>query len=195
MVRLVRRSATFRHQNFPGLAASSRAKIRAPAGLRCAPSFRCGPPLRSAFHPRDESQSTGEIIMQQLAKFLAATGRRLRILGSVIYHFFRKGKLGLKLPSRSRSSSTSNSRSRPTGTDDDAFGAASAAPSQCEGCWPTDLGRYPLAFFCRASSRNSRTASSSRSKWWTSDCPVEPILPHRRARKGSPNRVSEISIA
>lgn len=35
--------------------------------------------------------------MQQLARFLAATGRRLRILGSVICHFFRKGKLGLKI--------------------------------------------------------------------------------------------------
>ncbi|MBO9126405.1 MULTISPECIES: hypothetical protein [Rhizobium] len=35
--------------------------------------------------------------MQQLAKFLADTGRRLRNLGKVISHFFRKGKLGLKL--------------------------------------------------------------------------------------------------
>ncbi|MBB3303272.1 hypothetical protein FHT72_006923 [Rhizobium sp. BK077] len=35
--------------------------------------------------------------MQQLAQFLAATGRRLRNLGKVICHFFRKGKLGLKL--------------------------------------------------------------------------------------------------
>lgn len=35
--------------------------------------------------------------MQQLAKYLAATGRRLRILGNVICHFFRKGKLGLKI--------------------------------------------------------------------------------------------------
>ncbi|AXA43665.1 MULTISPECIES: hypothetical protein [Rhizobium] len=35
--------------------------------------------------------------MQQLAQFLAATGRRLRVLGKVICHFFRKGKLGLKL--------------------------------------------------------------------------------------------------
>ncbi|MCD2180341.1 hypothetical protein [Rhizobium sp. C1] len=35
--------------------------------------------------------------MQQLAQFLAATGRRLRILGKVLSHFFRKGKLGLKL--------------------------------------------------------------------------------------------------
>ena len=30
--------------------------------------------------------------MQQLAQFLAATGRRLRALGKVISHFFRKGK-------------------------------------------------------------------------------------------------------
>ncbi|MCZ7976320.1 hypothetical protein OLP54_14070 [Agrobacterium sp. MAFF310724] len=35
--------------------------------------------------------------MQQLAKFLAATGRRLGSLAKVICHFFRKGKLGLKL--------------------------------------------------------------------------------------------------
>ena len=35
--------------------------------------------------------------MQQLAQFLAATGRRLGTLGKVISHFFRKGKLGLKL--------------------------------------------------------------------------------------------------
>lgn len=35
--------------------------------------------------------------MRQLTQFLAATGRRLRALGKVISHFFRKGKLGLKL--------------------------------------------------------------------------------------------------
>ncbi|MBX4899722.1 MULTISPECIES: hypothetical protein [Rhizobium] len=35
--------------------------------------------------------------MQQLAKFLAATGRRLCTLCKVICHFFREGKLGLKL--------------------------------------------------------------------------------------------------
>lgn len=35
--------------------------------------------------------------MQQLAKFLTTTGRRLRILGNVIGHFVRKGKLGLKV--------------------------------------------------------------------------------------------------
>ncbi|WP_187152410.1 hypothetical protein [Allorhizobium ampelinum] len=35
--------------------------------------------------------------MQQLAQFLNRTGRRLRTLGKVIVHFFRKGKLGLKL--------------------------------------------------------------------------------------------------
>ena len=35
--------------------------------------------------------------MRQLAKFLTATGRRLRTLGKVAAHFFRKGKLGLKL--------------------------------------------------------------------------------------------------
>lgn len=35
--------------------------------------------------------------MQQLAQFLAATGRRLSTLGKVLSHFFRKGKLGLKL--------------------------------------------------------------------------------------------------
>lgn len=35
--------------------------------------------------------------MRQLAKYLAATGRCLRILGNVICHFFRKRKLGLKI--------------------------------------------------------------------------------------------------
>ncbi|MCQ4632734.1 hypothetical protein GB927_022015 [Shinella sp. CPCC 100929] len=35
--------------------------------------------------------------MQRLAQYLAATGRQLRSLGKVICHFFRKGKLGLKL--------------------------------------------------------------------------------------------------
>lgn len=35
--------------------------------------------------------------MQRLAQFLAATGRQLRALGKVICHFFRNGKLGLKL--------------------------------------------------------------------------------------------------
>lgn len=35
--------------------------------------------------------------MQQLAKFLTATGRRLRTLAKVIGHLFRKGKLGLKV--------------------------------------------------------------------------------------------------
>ncbi len=35
--------------------------------------------------------------MQQLAKYLTATGRRLRTLAKVICHFFRKGKLGLKI--------------------------------------------------------------------------------------------------
>lgn len=35
--------------------------------------------------------------MQQLAKFLQATGRRLHILAKVICHFFRKGKLGMKI--------------------------------------------------------------------------------------------------
>ncbi len=36
--------------------------------------------------------------MQQLAKYLQRTGRRLRTLGKVAQHLFRKGKLGLKLP-------------------------------------------------------------------------------------------------
>jgi hypothetical protein len=35
--------------------------------------------------------------MQQLAKFLHATGRRLRSLAKVVSHFFRKGKLGMKI--------------------------------------------------------------------------------------------------
>lgn len=36
-------------------------------------------------------------IMRQLAQFLVATGRRPRALGKVVSHFFRRGKLGLKL--------------------------------------------------------------------------------------------------
>lgn len=35
--------------------------------------------------------------MQQLAKFLTATGRRLRTLAKVVCHLFRKGKLGMKI--------------------------------------------------------------------------------------------------
>lgn len=35
--------------------------------------------------------------MRQLAKFLAATSRRLSALTRVLRHFFRKGKLGLRL--------------------------------------------------------------------------------------------------
>lgn len=35
--------------------------------------------------------------MQQLAKFLHATGRRLRTLAKVICHYFREGKLGIKI--------------------------------------------------------------------------------------------------
>lgn len=35
--------------------------------------------------------------MQQLAKFLTATGRRLRSLAKVVSHLFRKGKLGMKI--------------------------------------------------------------------------------------------------
>ena len=35
--------------------------------------------------------------MRQLAKFLIATGRRLRALCRIAAHFFRKGKLGLKI--------------------------------------------------------------------------------------------------
>ncbi|NRP90527.1 hypothetical protein SAMN02927900_05510 [Rhizobium mongolense subsp. loessense] len=35
--------------------------------------------------------------MHQLAKFLSATGRRLRTLGKIVSHLFRNGKLGLKI--------------------------------------------------------------------------------------------------
>ncbi|MBO0134298.1 hypothetical protein [Agrobacterium burrii] len=35
--------------------------------------------------------------MKRLAQFLAATGCRLRVLAKVICHFFRGGKLALKL--------------------------------------------------------------------------------------------------
>ena len=52
---------------------------------------------RPAADPCDVRNRQGETIMQRLAQFLAATGRQLRNLGKVICHFFRKGKLGLKL--------------------------------------------------------------------------------------------------
>ncbi|UIJ82363.1 hypothetical protein [Rhizobium leguminosarum] len=35
--------------------------------------------------------------MKRLAQFPTTTGRRLRTLGKVICHFFRKGKVGHKL--------------------------------------------------------------------------------------------------
>lgn len=54
--------------------------------------------------------------MQQLAQFLTATGRRLRTLGKVICHYFRKGKLGLKLAIKIPFFVRSRRRSRPTGT-------------------------------------------------------------------------------
>ncbi|MEH2683271.1 hypothetical protein DXU02_35340 [Rhizobium leguminosarum] len=53
--------------------------------------------VRHAAYPRDIRISKGENTVQQLAQFLTATGRRLRTLGKVICHYFRKGKLGLKL--------------------------------------------------------------------------------------------------
>ncbi|MGO7345359.1 hypothetical protein ACC713_34515 [Rhizobium johnstonii] len=73
-------------------------KIQAPADPP-PPLGLSGSPLlvRHAAHPRDVRISKGENTVQQLAQFLAATGRRLRVLGKVICHFFRKGKLGLKL--------------------------------------------------------------------------------------------------
>jgi hypothetical protein len=57
----------------------------------------CVPPFRSALYPRDDRISTRRSSCNSSLKFLAATGRRLRALGKVISHFFRKGKLGLKL--------------------------------------------------------------------------------------------------
>ncbi|NTA84177.1 hypothetical protein G6L13_27250 [Agrobacterium tumefaciens] len=38
--------------------------------------------------------------MHQLAKFLSTTGRRLRTLGKVVSHLFRRGKLGLKIAAK-----------------------------------------------------------------------------------------------
>jgi hypothetical protein len=52
---------------------------------------------RPAADPCDVRNRQGETTMQRLAQFLAATGRKLSSLGKVIGHFFRKGKLGLKL--------------------------------------------------------------------------------------------------
>jgi hypothetical protein len=73
------------------------AKFYDPQVLRCAaavpvqPSFpiRNSSPRRNAIDRRNR--------MQQLAKFLQATGRRLQILAKVICHFFRKGRLGMKI--------------------------------------------------------------------------------------------------
>lgn len=64
--------------------------------MRCGP-FGCSTPFRAAAYPRNDTLSKGVNIMRQLAQFLTATGRRLRALGKVAGHFFRKGKLGLKL--------------------------------------------------------------------------------------------------
>lgn len=57
--------------------------------------------------------------MQQLAKFLKATGRRLRILAKVICHFLRNGKLGLKIAIKIPFSWRSKSTSKPIGPDGD----------------------------------------------------------------------------
>ncbi len=66
--------------------------------------------------------------MRQLAKFLSATGRRLRALGKVVSHFFRKGKLGLKLAVKIPFF-IDMLRSRPIGTGvNDTPRAASVAP-------------------------------------------------------------------
>jgi hypothetical protein len=98
MLQPFRRAATCRRQNFPRLRLLALSKIQAPASpphpLR---PCRCSTPHRAAVYPRNDSLSKGENIMRQLAKFLTATGRRLHALGEVISHFFRKGKLGLKL--------------------------------------------------------------------------------------------------
>lgn len=53
-------------------------------------------PFRSAALPRNVSNPKGETPCN-VSQFLAATGHRLRYLGKVVSHLFRKGKLGLKL--------------------------------------------------------------------------------------------------
>ncbi len=93
-----RRTATCRQQNFPQPLAPRTAKFRRRQVLRirCGP-FGCSTPFRAAAYPRNDTLSKGVNFMRQLAQFLTATGRRLRALGKVAGHFFRKGKLGLKL--------------------------------------------------------------------------------------------------
>ncbi|CAK02918.1 hypothetical protein pRL80117 (plasmid) [Rhizobium johnstonii 3841] len=77
--------------------ASSRSKIQSFSG----PPLRCGR-ADAALLPEAHlipamKRNHRRKIIQQLAKFLAATGRRLRTLGKVVGHFVRKGKLGLKV--------------------------------------------------------------------------------------------------
>lgn len=81
----------------PPLRVSLPDKIQATSG----PPLRCGrmvqPSFQSAVYPRDDRNRQGDPTMKRLAQFLAATGRKLSSLGKVLCHFFRKGKLGLKL--------------------------------------------------------------------------------------------------
>lgn len=99
MLHSVRRAATGRHQNFPAaLRLLAGAKFRRRQVLHLRLGLSAAPlPVRHAAHPRNVRISKAENTVQQLAQFLTATGRRLRVLGRVICHFFRKGKLGLKL--------------------------------------------------------------------------------------------------
>jgi hypothetical protein len=97
MLHAVRPAATCRRQNFPRLVGLI-ARLRHRQVLHC----RFSPAgasllVRHAAYPRDIRISKGETIVQQLAQFLTVTGRRLRTLGKVICHFFRKGKVGHKL--------------------------------------------------------------------------------------------------
>jgi hypothetical protein len=80
----------------PSAPRASKFRRRQVLRIRCGP-FGCSAPFRAAAYPRNDTLSKGVNIMRQLAQFLTATGRRLRALGKVAGHFFRKGKLGLKL--------------------------------------------------------------------------------------------------
>jgi hypothetical protein len=74
------------------LSSASRTKIQAHRRARFG---RSGASLLPALpsHPTT-TRNRKDTIMPQ---FLAATGRRLGVVANVICHFFRKGKLGLKL--------------------------------------------------------------------------------------------------
>ncbi|MCW1410708.1 MULTISPECIES: hypothetical protein [Rhizobium] len=94
-----RRDATCQRQNFPRrFRVSPRTKIRPPA--TSSTSFRlfeCVAPYPSAVSPRDDRKSKGETSCNSSLNSSPPPVAGPHALGGVICHFFRKGKLGLKL--------------------------------------------------------------------------------------------------